>query len=301
MTTKGEKLASINESTAATTTKPKTTALPQWHDALESATIENVSNLKQYDHGWLCTIIPTEDTEFGTLAILDITNRVRGENEEPKYMNVGPCPAKGVDVCKALLATMMAPSLNLGEFGLPRRPAWILLDAPLRPCLALVSSILATVDVVVKLNTPQALNPSNNSKSKRKATWDAGLEKGATPKNVAKLQQEKDEIWKCSMTMIVDPKSQARECFLAIEDITDGTDEENSYALGVGPCPPVTVNPDGMVEALMATMLSPRTKEGKGYGEPRRPGRVVLDQVLEPWLEHIQSKTEKAIGITVEV
>jgi hypothetical protein len=298
MTSKGEKLPSPDSAAPpAETNKVVTAALPGWHDALESATIENVSNLKQYDHGWLCTIIPTQDTEFGVLAIMDITHRMNGSSEDPKYMNVGPCPAKGVDVCKALLATMMQPSLNLGVWGMPRRPAWILLDTMLQPCLALVSSILATVDVVVKLNTQQALH----SETKRKATWDAGLEQGATAENVSKLNQEKDEIWKCSMTMIVDPKSQARECFLAIEDITNGIEEDNSYAVGVGPCAPATVNPDGMVQALLATMLSPRAKERGGFGEARRPGRVILDKSLEPWLQHVQSKTEKAIGVTVEV
>eukprot|EP00568_Trieres_chinensis_P012254 CAMPEP_0183301842 /NCGR_PEP_ID=MMETSP0160_2-20130417/7840_1 /TAXON_ID=2839 ORGANISM="Odontella Sinensis, Strain Grunow 1884" /NCGR_SAMPLE_ID=MMETSP0160_2 /ASSEMBLY_ACC=CAM_ASM_000250 /LENGTH=295 /DNA_ID=CAMNT_0025464535 /DNA_START=47 /DNA_END=934 /DNA_ORIENTATION=- len=287
--------------TKTTQKSGKTEALPQWHAALETATIENVSRLKQYDHGWLCKIIPTEDTEHGVLAILDITNRMRGEGGEPRYMNVGPCPAKGVDVCKALLATMMAPSVNVGEFGLPRRPAWILLDPVMQPCLKLVVSILATVEVVVKLNTPQALMTKNSEKSERKATWHAGLEKGATAENVSELKQEKDQIWKCSMTMLHDPQTGAKECFLAIEDITNGTDEESSYPLGVGPCEPVTVNPDGMVQALFATMLSPRAKEGKGFGESRRPGRVVLDKALEPWLEHVQSKTEKTIGITVEV
>lgn len=262
---------------------------------MESASIENVSNLKQYDHGWLCTIIPTQDTERGVLAILDITNRVNGENDEPKTMNVGPCPPKGVDICKALLATMMQPSLHMGVWGMPRRPAWILMDTMLQPCVALVSSIMATVDVVVKMNTPQAL------KSKSRATWSAGLEKGATTTNITNLEQKADEIWKCSMTMIVDPKSQARECFLAIEDITNGSEEENSYAVGVGPCPPVTVNPDGMVQALLATMLSPRAKEGGGFGEARRPGKIVLDKALEPWLGHVQSKAGKATGITVEV
>lgn len=281
----------------------KVTVLPQWHAGLETATIENVSNLKQYDHGWLCTIIPTDDMPHGVLTILDITNRVQGDNSEPCCMNVGPSPdpkTEPVEICKALLATMMMPNPgNPVEWGMPRRPKWILLDKSLRPCLGLVTSILRTVDVVVKLNAPEALKADGSSKNGRKATWDAGLAKGATEENVKKLEQNSEHVWKCSMTMIQDPKSGHKECFLAVEEITDGTDEESSYALGVGPCPPVTVNPDGLVQALLATMLSPRAKEG-GHDEGRRPGRVVLDKALEPWLEHIQSKTEN-IGITVEV
>ena len=46
-------------------------------------------------------------------------------------------------------------------------------------------------------------------------------------------------------------------------------------------------------------MLSPRAKEG-GYGEARRPGRIVLDKALEPWLEHVQSKFD-AVEVSVEV
>lgn len=290
---------------------------PQWHDAMESATIENVSNLKQVNHGWIVTVVPTAaatstatTNNRGVLAILDITNRVRGEGTEPRYLNVGPCPdpdKEGVEICKALLSTMMAPSNRNkdgsdAEYYEPRRPAWILLEKELLPCLELVTSILATVEVTVKLNTPEALagNSVTNFFSEKKATWDAGMAMGATEENVKELERRKDDVWRCSMTMIHDNESGAKECFLAVEDITDGTDDEKSYPLGVGPCPAATVNPDGMVRALFATMLSPRAKEGGKSGDSRRPGRLVLDKSLEPWLEHVQSKIS-SLDITVEV
>ena len=293
--------------------KKKIIRLPQWHAALEDATIEAVSQLKQYDHGWICTVLPATDTKHGVLAILDITNRVRGEGTEPRYMNVGPSPDPtsrdgAIEIVKALLSTMYDP--NAGnpkppqkspehDFYVSRRPTWILLDRKFQQCLQLVASLLQTVEVVVKLNTPEALatDPTKVFPGRR-ATWDAGLSL-ATADNVAVLDQNADDVWKCSMTMLHDPQSGAKECFLAVEEITNGTDEEKSYALGVGPCPATTVNPDGIVRALLATMLCPRAKEG-GDGEARRPGRVVLDKPLEPWLEHIQSKTE-SIGVTVEI
>eukprot|EP00957_Ditylum_brightwellii_P070648 5368227-Ditylum_brightwellii.AAC.1 len=99
--------------------------------------------------------------------------------------------------------------------------------------------------------------------------------------------------------MLMDQQTGAKECFLALEDITAGQSEEESYPLGVGPCPPPTVNPDGMVRAILATMLSPRKKEG-GYGEARRPGRLMLDKPLEPWLEHVQSKLRE-VNVSVEI
>jgi hypothetical protein len=101
------------------------------------------------------------------------------------------------------------------------------------------------------------------------------------------------------MTMLEDPQTGSKECFGAVEDITQGQSEEESYPLGVGPCPPATVNPDGMVRVLLATMLSPRKREG-GYGDARRPGRILLDKPLEPWLEHVQSKLQ-GVELSVEV
>ena len=291
----------------------KSKDLPQWHAALPDATIETVSELKQVDHGWLCTIIRTEPTEkthpFGILAILDVTNQVRGEGTSPRFMNIGPCPnpeTEAKDIAKAIMATMLAPQPNTRdakEYYQPRRPAWVLLEQSLEPCLEIVSDILASADVVVKLNTPEALaeNPEDAGEDNRgrKATWDIGLAMGATTENVLKLSQKKEHVWKCSMTMLQDARTGSKECFLAVEDITEGQSEDNSYPLGVGPCPPATVNPNGMVRALLATMLSPRAKEG-GYGEARRPGRIVLDKALEPWLEHVQSKFD-AVHVSVEV
>jgi hypothetical protein len=99
--------------------------------------------------------------------------------------------------------------------------------------------------------------------------------------------------------MLMDQETGAKECFLALEDITGGTSEEDSYPLGVGPCPPPTVNPDGIVRAILATMLSPRKKEG-GYGEARRPGRILLDKPLQTWQEHIQTKIQ-GIDVSIEI
>ena len=288
--------------------------LPGWHDAKPKATVEQVSKLPQVDHGWICTLIRTEGTEknhpHGILAILDITNRVRGEGTAPRYMNIGPCPNPKEDaneVATAILATMIAPAKSPvrdePEYFQPRRPAWVLLEKDLLPCFDTVASKLAEVDVAVKLNTPEALACDESAAEDnrgRVATWDAGLAIGATTDNVSKLSQNENHVWKCSMTMLQDEQTGAKECFLAVEDITDGpTESDASYPLGAGPCPAATVNPDGMVRALYATMLSPRAREG-GYGDARRPGRIILDKPLEPWLEHLQSKFD-AVGIPVEV
>ena len=175
----------------------------------------------------------------------------------------------------------------------------------------MVREALAEVEVAVKLNTPEALAEDTNEVAEdnrgRTATWEAGLEIGASVENVKKLPQKtigskegesaddadkKEEIWKVS--------SGAKECFLAIEDITEGTDEESSYPLGVGPCPAPTLNPDGMVRSIFATMLAPRAKKGGYSGDGRRPQRIVIDQPLEPWLEHLQSKLGE-VDVAVEL
>ena len=309
-----KKKVMANTSKSKAPKQQDTKDLPGWQEALPKATVENVSELPLVDHGWICTLIRTEATDkthpHGILVILDITNRVRGEGTEPRYMNIGPCPnpdAEADKIAKALLATMLAPSKStrkdLAAYYQPRRPAWILLEKDLKPCLEVVTNTLATVDVVVKLNTPEALTDQENTaedNNGRMATWDAGLAIGATADNASKLSQDERHVWKCSMTMLQDERTGAKECFLAVEDITDGqAGSDESYPLGVGPCPAPTVNPDGMVRALFATMLSPRAREG-GYGDARRPGRVILDKLLEPWLEHVQSKVD-GIGVSVEV
>jgi len=311
--------------------------LPQWHEALDRATKANVNALPLVDHGWICTIIPADQRKHkhGILAILDITNRVRGEGMDARFQNIGPCPdptADGDGIARALLATMVQPQPTpKGDdpaYFAPRRPAWVLLEKDLEPCLDAVREALAEVDVAVKLNTPEALAADADEVAEdnrgRTATWEAGLSIGATVENVQKLPQkekvtgkddkedsddngddddekkEKEEVWKVSMVMLADESSGAKECFLAIEDITDGTDEESSYPLGVGPCPAPTVNPDGMVRSIFATMLSPRGKEGGYSGDGRRPQKIVIDGPLEPWLEHLQSKLGE-VDVAVEL
>jgi hypothetical protein len=290
--------------------------LPGWHESLPKATVENVSALPQVDHGWICTLIQPNANNpshpHGILAILDITNRVRGEGTTGRFMNVGPCPnpqTEAGEIAKAIMATMIAPAKptvkDAAAYYQPRRPAWILMEKDLESCVGDVAEILAEAGVVVKLNTPQALAQEEGDElvaednNGRMATWDVGLAIGATVDNVSKLSQEENQIWKCSMTMLQDETTGAKECFLAVEDITEGPSDEQSYPLGFGPCPAATVNPDGMVRALFATMLSPRAREG-GYGEARRPGRVILDKPLEPWLEHVQTKVD-ILGVSVEI
>jgi len=300
--------------------------LPQWHEALGQATSANVNALPLVDHGWICTLIQADKRKHkhGILAILDITNRVRGEGMDSRFQNIGPCPdprKNGDAIAKALLATMIQPQPTQKNddpaYFAPRRPAWVLLEKELSPCLSVVRDALAEVEVVVKLNTPEALAEDTNEVAEdnrgRTATWEAGLELGATVENVKKLPQkkkeeesngadenEKDEIWKVSMVMLADESNGAKECFLAIEDITDGTDEESSYPLGVGPCPAPTLNPDGMVRSIFATMLAPRAREGGYSGDGRRPHRIMIDKPLEPWLEHLQSKLGE-VDVAVEL
>lgn len=278
---------------------------------LPMATVENVMELPQVDHGWICTLIKSDKQQkFGILAILDITNRVRGESMHGRFMNIGPCPnpkKKGEDIAKALFATMIqpqpAPKNDDPDYFAPRRPAWILLEKDLKPCLKVVRDILTEVNCVVKLNTPEALSADNEEGEDnrgRTATWELGYSIGATVENVEKLPKKDKEVWKCSMTMLKDEDSGAKECFLALEDITEGTDEEASYPLGVGPCPAITVNPDGLIRAIFATMLAPRAKVGGYSADARRPSRLILDKYLEPWLEHIQSKLD-VVGVNVEL
>ena len=316
--------------------KPSEVDLPQWHEALDRATSTNVAALPLVDHGWICTLIhaDTRKHKHGILAILDITNRVRGEGMEQRFQNIGPCPNPRKnggkrDIVKALLATMIQPQPtprgDSKEYFAPRRPAWVLLEKELEPCLGVVREALAEVEVAVKLNTPEALAEDTNDvaedNSGRTATWEAGLEIGATVENVKKLPQRKgnsneevsddgkgkdekdDEVWKVSMVMLADESNGAKECFLAIENITDGTDgtdEESSYPLGVGPTPAPTLNPDGMVRSIFATMLAPRAREGGYSGDGRRPYRIIIDKPLEPWLEHLQNKLGE-VDVAVEL
>ena len=111
--------------------------LPQWHEALDRATTANVNALPLVDNGWIATIINADKRKHkhGILAILDITNRVRGEGTDARFENIGPCPdpsKNGEDVAKALLATMIqpqpAPKNDDPAYFAPRRPAWVLLE-----------------------------------------------------------------------------------------------------------------------------------------------------------------------------
>ena len=54
--------------------KPSEVDLPQWHEALDRATSDNVAALPLVDHGWICTLIQadTRKHKHGILAILDI-------------------------------------------------------------------------------------------------------------------------------------------------------------------------------------------------------------------------------------
>ena len=287
-------------------------SLPQWHDALPSATVENVLELPQVDHGWVVSIIDADRRKhkFGILAILDVTNRVRGEGTAARFQNIGPCPnprKNADDIAKALLATMVRPQPtprgDSAEYFSPRRPAWVLIEKDLSPCLATVRDTLAKVDVVVKLNTPEALaedNEEGEDARGRTATWQLGLEMGATVENVNKLSQNEEDIWKMSMVMLEDESTGAKECFVAIEDITKGADEGSSYPLGAGPCAAPTANPDGLVTVAFATMLAPRAEGGGLSKDQRRPGRLILDGPLEPWAEHLQARLG-AVGVAVEL
>ena len=292
--------------------------LPQWHAALPKATVENVLELPQVDHGWIVSLINAEKRsledkskhKFGILAILDITNRVRGEGMDARFQNIGPCPnpkKNAGDIAKALLATMIkpqpTPKNDNPEYFAPRRPAWVLIDKDLSPCLSTVRDTLAAANIAVKLNTPEALAEDNDEAEDnhgRTATWQLGLEMGATAENVNKLKQNDDEVWKCSMVMLEDESTGGKECFMALEDITKGADEESSYPLGAGPCAAPTVNPDGMVKAIFATMLAPRAEKGGHSGDARRPNRLILDKPLEHWLEHVQTQLD-AVGVAVEL
>ena len=90
----------------------------------------------------------------------------------------------------------------------------------------------------------------------------------------------------------------AKECFLAVENITAEIREDELFPVGVGPCPPPTVNPDGLVQVLLATILCPRAKKG-GYDEAGQPGQVVWDKPLLSWLEYDQTKVA-TVGVSVE-
>ena len=176
-------LSSVPEDKSVTTTSTSTSTqkknkqqpvmvLPQWHGSLEVATIDAVSQLRQSNHGWLCTILPNEvvvkdsPLPYGILAILDITNRVNGEGTQPRYMNIGPLTFNpsthdgSIEIVKALLSTMYNP--NAGnpkppngsspayEYYIPRRPTWILIDDKplLRECVPLVATLLQNVNVI---------------------------------------------------------------------------------------------------------------------------------------------------------
>lgn len=314
--------------------KGKAKNLPGWHDKLSAATPENVAALPQVDHGWLCAVFG-EKQGTAVLGIMDITNQVRGEGDVGRVMNLGPCPDpadEAGDIASALLATMMGPSQptarDLPEYYLPRRPAWVLLQKELEAALGTVEKVLGAVGIAVKLNTPEALAEGGEDAAEdstgRTATWEAGLAMGATVENVSELPMEKGDVWEASMSMLEDADAGRKECFLAVEDVTGETPKEH-YPLGFGPCPAATVNPDGMVRCLFAVMLSPRgagepakdgEKEGENdepvgdkdkkkdekdcHGKARRPGRVVIDKFLEPYLEHLQAKLSPA-GISVEL
>jgi len=210
------------------------------------------------------------------------------------------------DIADALLATMLRPQPtprgDSAEYFSPRRPAWVLIERDLSPCLAAVRDTLAKVDVVVKLNTPEALAEDaeeGEDARGRTATWQLGLEMGATAENVGRLGQNDGEVWKMSMVMLEDESTGAKECFVALEDITRGAEEGSSYPLGAGPCAAPTANPDGLVKVAFATMLAPRAEGGGLSKDQRRPGRLLLDGPLVPWAEHLQERLG-AVGVAVE-
>jgi hypothetical protein len=299
---------------------------PGWNATLSIATAANVRQLpKVNQHGWMCMVFHHESSDathpHGVLGIMDITNRIRGESNTGRCMAMGGCPdpiTEYKDLVLAIFATMMGPATagggrgggprNDDEYYRPRRPGWIILDEELMPSYAYVREALAEVGVDVRLNKAESLqllnkntNNNNGSSTNNVATWHAGFAIGATVENVRKLPQFKKEIWKCTMSMDeLIPGSGKMEAILAVEDVSHG------FPVGIGPCVAATINPEGMVRAILATMLSPmivgdERDAGAGAGyfvQPRRPGRIILDEWLQEWLDLVRAKL---VSIDVDV
>jgi hypothetical protein len=288
---------------------------PGWNATISIATAANVRRLPQVNqHGWMCMVFHHESSDVthphGVLGIMDITNRIRGESNTGRCMAMGGCPDPIIgynELVLALFATMMGPATSTSggidddEYYRPRRPGFIILDEELMPLYAFVRQALAKVGVDVRLNRAgswQLIDNNINSNgsdasSTNEATWDNGFAIGATVENARNLPQFKKEIWKCTMSMDeLIPGSGKMEAILAVEDVSHG------FPVGIGPCVAATINPEGMIHAMLATMLSPMDLGDNVDVQPRRPGRIILDEWLQEWLDLVRAKL---VSIDVDV
>jgi hypothetical protein len=279
----GDAAASASASASAT-----------WEDALPRSTAENVLELPLANHHiWKCGLYESANTG-PVLRITDITYK----NSEI-VMGFGPYPdpvSAPEDFVKPLFAAMLTPMpapVSAGkkqrEMYKPRRPRFLLLDKTVEETYAHVKEALEAVGVPVRLHsetsyceaTVAAYDPPLDP---LECSWADALQRDRdrsrpTVSRVQQLPQYKEQVWKCFPYEAED----STKVLFVMEDITTSP----TRPVGVGP-----ISLLSMPEAILGVMLAPKfidqASPALTEDEPRRPGRLVLHEVINEGANYIR-------------
>jgi hypothetical protein len=267
--------------------------LASWEHALPRATMENVLELPLANrHIWKCSLYVSAKTGR-VLRITDITY------DTAIVMGFGPYPdpiSAPEDFVKPLFAAMLAPmaappsaGTEQREMHKPRRPRFLLLDTTIEEAYAHVKEKLEDVGVPVRLYsetssleaTVAAYEPPLDPLA---CSWADALQRDRdkfrpTVSRVKELPQYKDQVWKCFPYEAEDKN----KVLFVMQDITTSP----ARPVGVGP-----ISLLSMPEAILGVMLAPKFIDQASpvlkEDEPRRPGRLVLHEVINEGANYIR-------------
>jgi hypothetical protein len=265
-----------------------------WDDALPRATMENVLELPLANHHiWKCGLYESANAA-SVLRITDITYR-----NSDIVMGFGPYPdpvSAPEDFVKPLLATLLAPMpapVSAGEkqreMHKPRRPRFLLLDKTIEETYAHIKEALEAVGVPVRLDSETAYCEATVAAYEPpldplKCSWADALHRDRdrfrpTVSRVQELPQYENQVWKC---FPYEAEDSAKVLFV-MKDITTSP----GRPVGVGP-----ISLLSMPEAILGVMLAPKFIDEDSPAltedEPRRPGRLVLHEVINEGANYIR-------------
>jgi hypothetical protein len=265
-----------------------------WEDALPRATAENVLELPLANHHvWWCGLYKSANAG-PVLRITDITYKNSGI-----VMGFGPYPdpiSAPEDFVTPLFAAMLAPMpapVSAGkkqrEMYKSRRPRFLLLDKTIEETYAHVKEALEAVGVPVRLHSETSyceaqVAASDPPLDPLQCSWADALQRDRdrfrpTVSRVKELPQYKDQVWKCFPYEAQD----SSKVLFVMEDITTSP----ARPVGVGP-----ISLLSMPEAILGVMLAPKfidqASPALTEDEPRRPGRLVLHEVINEGANYIR-------------
>jgi hypothetical protein len=267
--------------------------LASWELALPGATAENVLELPLANgHIWKCGLY--ESAKNGpVLRVTDITYA------SAAVMGFGPYPdpiSAPEDFVKPIFAAMLAPmpvptssEKEQREMQEPRRPRFLLLDKSIEETHAHVKEKLEAVGVPVRLHSERSFLEATVAVydpplDPLACSWADALQRDCdrfrpTVSRVKELPQYKDQVWKC---FPYESDDNTKVLFV-MEDITTSP----ARPVGVGP-----ISLLSMPEAILGVMLAPKFIDQASPvlkdDEPRRPGRLVLHEVINKGANYIR-------------